>query len=1245
MMFLLEECFERSAKVEFGKRTFLLMIVAALYSSSSVAATQFYISPTGNDTTGQGTSASPWQTLEKARDHIAGISNFNDDMEVILKDGTYRLSSTFDLGAAHSGKNGYTITYKAENAGQAVISGGQLITGWSDSNSDGIWQASVPAGSDSRQLYVDGSRAVRARSTNGSGWSENSSGYSTPSGVSNWSNKDDIELVFEFRWKQNRGQVVSVSGNQATLETDFMAASGLEPFGRPSQTNGPSWVENNLALLDANGEWYLDRTANQLYYKPLNGQSLPGGGSGGSSNVATSGTVTQSSTAWGGVASRAIDGNTNGVWSNNSVSHTDLGNESYLTLDLGSVKNIDNIKVWNRTDCCSDRLSNFHVFVSDTSFTGTTVAASQGQSGVFDHRAAGIAPTTTDIAVNRTGRYIRVQLEAANQVLSLAELEVFSPDGGGSGSSSVSIVLPQLEALVFGDGVENIRFEGLVFSEATWLFPNGPMGYTAMQAGVTLRDRNYITLEGAFEGAEATPGNVQFNNSKNIVFSGNTFRNLGGAGLGLGIGTQDSTVYDNTFDGISASSIVIGSPQAHHPVGDSTKNILVDNNLVRNIALEYRDNPAITSLWADGSVIVNNTIENVPYSGISTGWGWGRYDVDQIEFTTDNTGKAYNTPTVLKDTLVLQNKIDGLMQVLHDGGGVYNLSANPNSRFTGNVITRGGNLNGAIYLDNGSRAMQVNNNVSYNNTGPRVNDHIKQAQTHIVQNNDWSGGSSTFNSSYQSVVNASGRKLSPVERTIATIRAGLPTPLALPAGAIPPSSGLALNKPASASLNNGNAGNAVDGKPDTAWEAGSGQTSGWWQIDMGSNSIIERVNMAWGKIVGGELEYIRNNIEFQILTSTDGVNFTTRSFFTPGGVGLSIVPAGTTTLNINQAINDLHITNSPTARYVRLNVVNSNGQDFGLARVKIIGSEGALSGTNIATSGTATQSSTPSSGAAAAGVASRAIDGNTDGVFNNNSVTHTNDENEAYWTLDLGSVKQIDGISIWNRTDCCSERLSNFHVFISDTPFTGTTVAASRAQAGVFDHFQAGAANTVTNVVTNRTGRYVRIQLTSGSNPLSLAEVQVFGEDTGGGSTNVATLGTVTQSSTDWGGVAGRAIDGNTSGIWGNNSVTHTDLGSESYLTIDLGSIRNIDNIKVWNRTDCCSDRLSNFHVFVSDSPFTGTTVAASQGQSGVFDHRAAGVAPATTDITVNRTGRYVRVQLEATNQVLSLAEVEVFGN
>ena len=70
---------------------------------------------------------------------------------------------------------------------------------------------------------------------------------------------------------------------------------------------------------------------------------------------------------------------------------------------------------------------------------------------------------------------------------------------------------------------------------------------------------------------------------------------------------------------------------------------------------------------------------------------------------------------------------------------------------------------------------------------------------------------------------------------------------------------------------------------------------------------------------------------------------------------------------------------------------------------------------------------------------------------------------------------------------------------------------------------------------------------------------------------------------------------------------------------------------------------MNNVHVFVSDVPFAGTTLASSLNQAGVSDYYVNGVVGENVTVDVGRTGRYVRVQLSEAG-VLSLAEVEVFG-
>ena len=144
----------------------------------------------------------------------------------------------------------------------------------------------------------------------------------------------------------------------------------------------------------------------------------------------------------------------------------------------------------------------------------------------------------------------------------------------------------------------------------------------------------------------------------------------------------------------------------------------------------------------------------------------------------------------------------------------------------------------------------------------------------------------------------------------------------------------------------------------------------------------------------------------------------------------------------------------------------------------------AVESENFALHKYATQSSTVSGHPA-----DLAIDGNTSG--SSSSITTTSTENQPWWQLDLGFPEDMSTINIWNRTDCCGNLLRNFYVLISDDPFQSTALNSTLAQAGVSSYYVSGEAGASKSVAINRSGQFVRIQLTE-QNALALAEVEVF---------------------------------------------------------------------------------------------------------------------------------------------------------
>jgi hypothetical protein len=304
--------------------------------------------------------------------------------------------------------------------------------------------------------------------------------------------------------------------------------------------------------------------------------------------------------------------------------------------------------------------------------------------------------------------------------------------------------------------------------------------------------------------------------------------------------------------------------------------------------------------------------------------------------------------------------------------------------------------------------------------------------------------------------------------------------------------------------------------------------------------------------------------------------------------------------------------------------------------------QGGGSLSNLALGKTATQSSSYGPGSLAA----LAVDGNANGNYAAGSVTATLSGANAWWQVDLGSSATVNSIVIWNRTDCCWDRLADYWVFVSDTPFgpTDTPSTLQSRTATWSSHQTTMPYPSATIASAGAQGRYVRVQLT-GTNFLSLTEVQVMGTLVAPTGPNLALSKAATQSSSYGpGSLAALAVDGNTNGNYPAGSVTATLSDANAWWQVDLGSSATVNSIAIWNRTDCCWDRLADYWVFVSDTSFGATdTPSTLQNRAGTWgSHQTAAPIPSTTVAVGGAQGRYVRVQLTGTNY-LSLAEVQVF--
>jgi hypothetical protein len=315
----------------------------------------------------------------------------------------------------------------------------------------------------------------------------------------------------------------------------------------------------------------------------------------------------------------------------------------------------------------------------------------------------------------------------------------------GQTMQGMDVELPRLQSLVDISGsysapAQGLAFSGIEFTGTTWLGPSTSQGYADQQSGTFITGNWQQPAFGScFSGCqlfEATrehwgqmPAAVQVAAAKDITFSDDTFREIGQAGLGVGndadanasgtgLGASDITINGNAFSDVAGGGIVVGGVQtdAHHPSNPAMTNqdITISNNLVTNAGTDYKETAAILSTYVTKATITHNEVNNLPYDGIDIGWGWGMNDVggsqDYQNRGTYNYQPVYTTPTTLKDNTVSGNLIFDTKNAMHDGGSIYNLSANPGTVIEDNYMYDN-NHTVALYLDEGSRYVTEENNV------------------------------------------------------------------------------------------------------------------------------------------------------------------------------------------------------------------------------------------------------------------------------------------------------------------------------------------------------------------------------------------------------------------------------------------------------------------------------------------------------------------------------------------------------
>ena len=226
---------------------------------------------------------------------------------------------------------------------------------------------------------------------------------------------------------------------------------------------------------------------------------------------------------------------------------------------------------------------------------------------------------------------------------------LYIPRKGEELSSAIPEV-PVCKCLLRIKGASNVRIENVGFRGTSFTFPGGL---------------------GVRQAANVVGAAVEVVNSKGVAFERIAVRDVSGYAVRLGRGVHNSSVMHSVFEDLGAGGVRVGSDKwsPKLPQSDVASGILVSNNVIRRCGRLFPEGVGVLVQFAADCKIADNDIEDLFYTGISSGWSWG----------------YHATPN--KRIRIVGNRIRRIGQgELTDLGGIYTLGLSRDSCVVGNVI-------------------------------------------------------------------------------------------------------------------------------------------------------------------------------------------------------------------------------------------------------------------------------------------------------------------------------------------------------------------------------------------------------------------------------------------------------------------------------------------------------------------------------------------------------------------------------